>query len=536
MASQIKLWFLFGSVFALAFASVSTSASSSAFKVARGSGTIAEKIGWTDYLKSELSEWHDVPLNWELNATVPAWVKGQFIRNGPARLDMGGEKYFTMYMDGWGKLHSFKLNGGKVLASGKFTETELYSKDKAAHEILPAITLAPVGPKDWTMMEMMQGLKNGFDNTNTHVWRYGSSTNKAEAQYVAITDYPTQTEFGVDSLDFKRAVVPAHSWGSCAHPLIEPGTENTINYQIKTDWLFRPNYFEVWRYTKLGEGQMIAKWKPKKMGYIHSFSLTENFAIFFFYPLVMVFTNMIAGGGHPLSSLTWDGTAPTDIYVVNLKTGAIQLETSTLPLFSAHHINAYEDGRDLVVDLCQGEPDGLGHYMELETMRAAKQGKGKATSKLRRFVINMDTKMTAMTTPQAPVTSPPAAPIPNWITTFDFPTINEQYRGRRYCYAYGVVAIDYAYMALVKKSLCEDAPDKDRVYRIPNHYYSEANFIPNPEGKSEDDGVLVTIGYDGVKGQSYLLILDAMTLEPINMAYSPFRIPYSFHGNFFGEA
>merc|ERR1712136_372716 len=257
MASQIKLWFLFGSVFALV--SASASASSSAFQVARESGTIAEKIGWTDYLKSELSEWHDVPLNWEMNATVPAWVKGQFIRNGPARLDMGGEKYFTMYMDGWGKLHSFKLNGGKVLASGKFTETELYSKDKAAHEILPAITLAPVGPKDWTMMEMMQGLKNGFDNTNTHVWRYGSSTNKAEAQYVAITDYPTQTEFGVDSLDFKRAVVPAHSWGSCAHPLIEPGTENTINYQIKTDWLFRPNYFEVWRYTKLGEGQMVAK-------------------------------------------------------------------------------------------------------------------------------------------------------------------------------------------------------------------------------------------------------------------------------------
>ena len=52
------------------------------------------------------------------------------------------------------------------------------------------------------------------------------------------------------------------------------------------------------------------------------------------------------------------------------------------------------------MDLCQGDPSGLGHYMELKTMREAEQGLGKATSKLRRFTINLDTRMTAMTTPQ----------------------------------------------------------------------------------------------------------------------------------------
>ena len=67
-------------------------------------------------------------------------------------------------------------------------------------------------------------------------------------------------------------------------------------------------------------------------------------------------------------------------------------------------------------------------------------------------------------------------------------------------------------------------------------HFSEANFIANPEAKSEDDGVLVTIAYDGVKQKSYLLVIDALTLETINIAYSPYRIPYSFHGNFFPEA
>lgn len=500
------------------------------------SAQTSEKIGWEEFIKGSTEEWHDIPLKWEKNATVPDWVKGQFIRNGPGRLEFGGEKHYTMYMDGWGKLHSFKLHGGKVLASGKLTETALYKKNVDAKEILPAVTLAPVGPTDWSSWEMIKGIKNGFDNTNTHVWRYGSSKRKEDAQYVSITDYPTQTEFDVDSLDFKRAVVPAGSWGSCAHPLREPGTDNSINYQVKTNWMYMPTYFEVWRYTTLDEGSIIARWKPKNMGYIHSFSVTQNYAIFFFYPLTMNYMKMMKGG-HPLTGLEWDDTKPTDIYVVNLKTGVIDLETSTMPIFSAHHVNAYEDdenGRQLVVDLCQTDPSGMGSYMKLDKMREAEQGIHKATSVLRRFTLNMDTKMTAMTTPQAPVNS--SSPIPKWITTFDFPTINEKFRGKRYCYAYGVVAIDYAFNALVKKSLCGDAAEKDAVWRIDNNYYSEANFVANPEAKSEDDGVLVTIGHDGVSGRSYLLVIDAITFKPINHAYSPHRIPYSFHGNFFGEA
>jgi len=60
--------------------------------------------------------------------------------------------------------------------------------------------------------------------------------------------------------------------------------------------------------------------------------------------------------------------------------------------------------------------------------------------------------------------------------------------------------------------------------------------VPNPEAKSEDDGVLVTLAFDGEKEKSYLLILDAKTFTTLNSAFAPHRIPYSFHGNFFAEA
>jgi hypothetical protein len=83
---------------------------------------VDENNGWKTYLQSELNEWNDVPLEWQMSNTLPPWLQGQFIRNGPARFDFGGKRHYTMYMDGWGKLHSFKLNGSSVLSSGETRE------------------------------------------------------------------------------------------------------------------------------------------------------------------------------------------------------------------------------------------------------------------------------------------------------------------------------------------------------------------------------------------------------------------------------
>ena len=56
------------------------------------------------------------------------------------------------------------------------------------------------------------------------------------------------------------------------------------------------------------------------------------------------------------------------------------------------------------------------------------------------------------------------------------------------------------------------------------------------DGTSEDDGVLITVGFDGAKEQSYLLLMDARTFAPINTAYLPHNIPWSAHGMHFPEA
>ena len=61
----------------------------------------------------------------------------------------------------------------------------------------------------------------------------------------------------------------------------------------------------------------------------------------------------------------------------------------------------------------------------------------------------------------------------------------------------------------------------------------EALFIERPNPRSEDDGVLLSIGLDAKKDRSFLLVLDAQTMVELARAYVPHLIPYSFHGQFY---
>ena len=74
-----------------------------------------------------------------------------------------------------------------------------------------------------------------------------------------------------------------------------------------------------------------------------------------------------------------------------------------------------------------------------------------------------------------------------------------------------------------------------QVYYLENNYLSEMHFLPDPSGRAEDDGVLITIGFDGVREQSYLMLINATTFIPMNKAFLPHHIPWSAHGMHFPE-
>ena len=228
-------------------------------------------------------------------------------------------------------------------------------------------------------------------------------------------------------------------------------------------------------------------------------------------------------------------TDTTDIFVVNLKTGDVRGPFSSSYTYSAHHINAFEkNSKEIILDLAPTPFENMREYLKMENMLNPPDIVDDSTdysttkdSEVTRYTINIETGEVTTNTFENLIKS-------KFINTFDFPTINEDYRGKKYCYTYGMSAFALSRTALVKKNVCDSSDDK--VWYVENHYVGEAHFLPNPKAKSEDDGVLITIVFDGTKEKSYLILLDAKTMKTINKSYLPHHIPWSAHGMHFPEA
>jgi torulene dioxygenase len=71
---------------------------------------------------------------------------------------------------------------------------------------------------------------------------------------------------------------------------------------------------------------------------------------------------------------------------------------------------------------------------------------------------------------------------------------------------------------------------ESRLWAHHGHSPGEAIFVANPEGVSEDDGVLLSVVLDGMAGSSYLLCLDARDLTELGRAHVKGVVGFGFHG------
>jgi carotenoid cleavage dioxygenase-like enzyme len=63
-------------------------------------------------------------------------------------------------------------------------------------------------------------------------------------------------------------------------------------------------------------------------------------------------------------------------------------------------------------------------------------------------------------------------------------------------------------------------------------YPGEPVFVGRPSASDEDDGVLLSVVLDARSERSFLLVLDARSLEELARAEVPHHIPFGFHGQY----
>lgn len=243
----------------------------------------------------------------------------------------------------------------------------------------------------------------------------------------------------------------------------EPGTDNSINFNYRKG-ITGPPWVEVLRYRPEHTYQtpeVIATFKPTKFSYIHSFSVTENYVVLMFYPVVINPKKYPESNFHAFELFESNQTDTTDSYVIHTKTGAVQGPFRSAWQYSAHHMNAYESSEsEIIMDITPTPFENMRSYVSLENMmNPPEDGSPElmlSTTGGKEIVrYTLDLKETNIAESNFPNTINS-----RYINTFDFPMINEAYRGKKYCYLYGVSAFAYSRTALVKKNVCDSTDDK----------------------------------------------------------------------------
>ncbi|CAG8689531.1 1835_t:CDS:2, partial [Acaulospora colombiana] len=117
--------------------------------------------------------------------------------------------------------------------------------------------------------------------------------------------------------------------------------------------------------------------------------------------------------------------------------------------------------------------------------------------------------------------------------------INPKFKRLRYRYVYGIGVSERAsnhtgeiWDTLIKSDL--EAKEVIAMWTEEHCYPSEPVFVAYPGRESdEDDGILLSVIFDGENLKSFLVVIDAKTMKELARADLPHVVPISFgHGEF----
>ena len=288
-----------------------------------------------------------------------------------------------------------------------------------------------------------------YDNFNPGVWRMGPKDNPI---YVTTTDFPYIQRFDIGTLDTLELMKPkfgSDSLTGVTHWQREPGTDNSIYPLGKRGHMWHAHSVEVQRFKPddidFSNPEVITSFNLKKTSMQHSFSITENHAIFMYSPVTMdaAISCLAKNAFHGMGCVKVLENELTDIYIVNLKTKEVT-EIQAEALFSMHHINAYEtsDGTEIIVDLQPTNDLALEEYPLVDKMKNPPEvSTSNDTStcgvhEVTRYRINLQTKeVTGSTFPNyLQTTAEEFATKGRFVNKFDMGVINEAYRGKEVNY------------------------------------------------------------------------------------------------------
>ena len=264
--------------------------------------------------------------------------------------------------------------------------------------------------------------------------------------------------------------------------------------------------------------RVVAEMPVDKPAYMHSFAMTERYLVLTEFPLVVDPLRLMLSVAPFIRNYRWTPERGLRFHVFDKDSGALVVSSVADAAFAFHHVNAYEEGADLVIDVITYDDAGIIDQLYLSRLRAGEAMN--ATGRLTRCIVSIDS-------------AEPTEVVALADEMIELPRIDyDRCAGRPYRYVWGVGRRRAAPSSTV--SCASTSPAVRRGPGMPRAAIRASRCSsPNRAPTRKGEGVLLSVVLDARRGTSFLLVLDAHSLAEIARAECPHHIPFSFHGNYF---
>jgi len=446
-----------------------------------------------------------------IQGKIPDWLSGTLIRNGPGTFQVG-EQHYRHWFDGLAMLHKFSILNGEVAYANKYLKTQSYRAAMQTGKI--SYSEFATDP----CRSLFNRVTTVFSPQITDSAKV--SIARIAEHYFALAETPIQVEFDPQTLEsvgvfnYEDRLVGQMT---TVHPQFDFEHNRVFNVVTHYD---RISYYNVYCMENSLSPRKIASIPSIQPAYMHSFGITKHYIILTEFPLVVNPLALLLWLKPYIENFQWKPGRGTPFWVINRWTGETVGQYECDPFFAFHHINAFEQGDELIIDIDAYEDASIikAYYLH----RLQDENQELPFGKLHRYRLPLKGKK---------VTSETISDACIELANFDYARYNTQ-SDYRYVYAVGLHPEHRQgfYNQIVKIDI---QTGKDTAWYSPHCYPGEPIFVGRPGRTGEDDGVLLSVVLDAQRGISFLLVLDAQSFGEIARAEIPQPILFGYHGAYF---